>query len=336
MMKTIKRTAALLLAMVMLLLCACAGEKKQQQKVIGTCAGVDVLYEELRCITLFYKDILETTYGKGIWDDPATAEQYRAELEEAVWTNIRNNYAVIETCRRYAGLSAEDVLENEEIKAAVDADIEADIKKKYGSKKEFRKALAESYMTENFWRFTNKIEYIKLDLMSILSEDMRLFEHDLEAFLSWLEQGNCVYVQHVFIENDEGEDVAANRALAEQTREKLANGTPIGDIINSAVNEDLQNVAPYYIVREVYTEAMETAAFSLTEAGDVSQVVETETGFFILVRMEEDEAALVLQANNLFWDYKSTKTQQYIDSCKADLTVELNEYGKSIDLLAIK
>ena len=335
-MRTFKQIAAWLLA-VLVLLCAsaCSAEKKQQQKVIGTCAGVDVLYEELRCITLFYKDILEATYGEGIWDDPATAEQYRAELEEAVWTNIRNNYAVIETCRRYAGLSAEDVLENEEIKAAVDADIKADIEK-FGGKKEFREALAESYMTENFWRFTNKIEYIKLDLMSILSEDMRLFEHDLEAFLSWLEQGNCVCVQHVFIENDEGEDVAANRALAEQTRERLANGTPIGDVINSAVNEDLQNVAPYYIVREVYTEAMEAAAFSLTEVGDVSEVVETDTGFYILVRMADDEASLVLKANDLFWDYKSTKTQQYIDSCKADLTVELNEYGKSIDLLTIQ
>ena len=55
-------------------------------------------YEELRFVTLFYKDSLEGKYGKGIWDDPATAEKYRAELEELVMENLNENYVVLSTC----------------------------------------------------------------------------------------------------------------------------------------------------------------------------------------------------------------------------------------------
>ena len=85
-----KRLMICALALLLLLMSACS-DNRQDRKVVGTCAGYDVLYEELRYVTLTYKDMLEATYGEGIWDDPATAEQYRAELEETVFRVILNN-----------------------------------------------------------------------------------------------------------------------------------------------------------------------------------------------------------------------------------------------------
>ena len=65
------------------------------RKIVATCNGFDIPYEELYFVTMFYKDALADTYGEGIWEDPATAEQYRAELEELVMENLNQNYVVL-------------------------------------------------------------------------------------------------------------------------------------------------------------------------------------------------------------------------------------------------
>ena len=60
MMKKILRIAAAVLAIVMLLTAAVScrsKQEKQEQTVVGTCGGFDVLYEELRYVTLTYKEI---------------------------------------------------------------------------------------------------------------------------------------------------------------------------------------------------------------------------------------------------------------------------------------
>ena len=333
-MKKLGKIISLCLAVAILLFCvSCSSEKRKQQKVIGTCAGYEVLYEELRYVTLQYKDMLESTYGDGIWDNPETAEQYRAELEAAVWSNMLNNYAVLAACGAH-GITEED-FENEAIVAAVDQQIE-EVVKAYGGEDGFEKALDEMYMSEHFMRFYLTVAQLENELLHVLTEDLRMIEHDIGAFMDWLEEGNCVYVQHVKISNDEGDDIEANRAAAEEVRQKLLSGTEIGSIINSAINEDLQNTQPYYIVREVYTPEMEAAAFALTEVGDVSEVVETESAFYVLLRMVEDETTLLSKVDSLLTSYQWAKTEAYIETYKTNLQIELNDYGKSIDLLEIR
>ena len=71
---------------------------EEQMRVIGTCAGQKVYYEELAFVTRTYKASLEQKYGKGIWDDPTTAAKYKAELEELVFENLKANYAIIKGC----------------------------------------------------------------------------------------------------------------------------------------------------------------------------------------------------------------------------------------------
>ena len=93
---------------------------------------------------------------------------------------------------------------------------------------------------------------------------------------------------------------------------------------------------PYYIVRDVYDERVEAAAFALPEVGAVSEVIESEDGFYVLVRAAETKTSLLTSVSSLLSSYQWAKTEQLVEKKKATLTIELNEYGKSIDLLAIQ
>ena len=332
-----KRLLIGLLALLLLLLCACSGNR-QDLKVVGSCAGYDVLYEELRYVTLTYKDMFEATYGEGIWDDPATAEQYRAELEETVFRVMLNNYAVLAACAAHA-ITAED-LENDAIREAVDANIEEAIES-YGGEKAFAEALQNMYMTEHFLRFCLSVSQLENELKYAMI-DINRIENNVDKFMQWIEEGNGVYVQHIYVRNDAGEDREQNRALAENVRAQILGGTDISKFVGSSVNDDLQNVSPYYVVRDVYVEALESAAMSLSRVGDVSQVVEVEDGYYVLVRMEEsygesgENLTLMSKVTSLLTSYQWAKVEAYVDTYKENLKIEWNEYGKSIDLLAIE
>ncbi|MBR2019882.1 MAG: hypothetical protein IKA05_05745 [Clostridia bacterium] len=331
-MRKFKRAVLLLLIAALLLpsLCACAD--KQSQKVIGTCAGYDVLYEELRYVTLSYKDMFAATYGKEIWDTPESAEKYRAELEGVVWDMMLNNYAVLATCAYYMDASS---INDSGIDEAVDAQVQEAMEES-GGKSAFRDSLKEMYMTEHFLRFCLRVAQLENELLYVLCDDLGVIENDLDRFIAWLEDGNFRYVQHVFISNDPGDDVEENRATAEEIRRRLLEGEDISTFVGSAVNEDLQNAAPYFLVKDVYVDEMESAAFSMHFIGDVSRVVEVDTGFYVMVLLEHNESSLLLQASDLLTSYQWAKVEEEVETFRPKIELELNDYGKSIDLLAIQ
>ncbi len=335
MIKYSKRITALFIAVLLLLasLTACASQTKQEQTPIGSCQGYEVLYEELRYLTLSYKDILEERYGEGIWDDPATAEQHRAELESTVWDLLRNNYAVLATVEKYL---PEASLEDEEIVEAVDDYIET-LLTQYASKDAYRLALQENYTTEHLMRFTIGVSELENKLLNYLTLDQKLIEHDTNAFADWLRDGNCVYVQHLYIANDAGDDPAANRAIAEEVQSRLIKGESIDTFVgDKTYNEDPENAAPYFLIRDVHEEEMESAALSLTADGQVSRIVETEDGFYIFQRLSYDDAKLTEQLSDLLVSWQWATLEAMVEELKEELSIELNDYGKSIDLLTIR
>ena len=49
---------------------------EQDLTVVGSVAGTDILYEELRCLTLGFKERMEWTYGDDIWENEEKAKKY--------------------------------------------------------------------------------------------------------------------------------------------------------------------------------------------------------------------------------------------------------------------
>ena len=100
---SVKRTVALSLAMVLTLTAltafvSCSGRDKLNRIAVGFVGAYEVYYEELRWMTMQYKDLMAANYGADIWENKDTAEKYRAELESAVFSNIISNYAVLTLC----------------------------------------------------------------------------------------------------------------------------------------------------------------------------------------------------------------------------------------------
>ena len=75
-------------------------------------------------------------------------------------------------------------------------------------------------------------------------------------------------------------------------------------------------------MRDVYIEEMENAAFALRASGDVSEVVDTVDGFYVLVRMEYDEVELERQANDLLSSYQWANTERIKECFRDSVTFE--------------
>lgn len=332
---TFSRTLLLLvLAAALLLTTACATSSKPiksselEMRVVGSCEGYDILYEELRYVALSYRDIMENYYGEGIWDDPTTAAQHLPELTEYVMNNLTANYAVLSHCETFR-ISIED----EAIQAAVQQSID-ELVSAIGGRKAYTEELRRLYLTDNLVRFTVGTDYCQNELMYAMM-DLDLIISDQLEFLTYAQEGGFCAVYHIYIANDEGERVEDNRKKAEEALAKLRAGKTMREMLGSIYNEDVQLVSdPYYFTRGEYDEAYEAAAFSL-EVGEISDIVQTEDGFYILQRQPLEQNYLVANITELMQRYQYACVETLIRGLQEDMTVQLNEFGQSIDLLTL-
>ena len=344
-MKTkILRAVTLFIVCTMLICSFCACANAKNKKPIGKSGEYEIPYEQLRFVTMTYKAELDARYGDGndengtIWDDAATAEEHRAELEELVWGTIREDYAILQACAAYG--IGRDVFEGKEIKKTVDQMIDDEIDQ-FASKREYKNFLKEVYATENILRFKYALDEMKYLLRAAMKKE-GAFLTDEQAFEEWLRDGNGAYVQHFMLQHESDEEKEANRILLEDARQKLISGEwELKDCIREA-NDDLSNVAPYFMVRNTHKDALVDAAVALENVGDVSEIVEVEGALYVLVLQEETpvegttETPLSLQLTNLLSTYQWSIVGDAVEAAKASLKIELNDYGKGIDLVAMK
>ena len=341
------RLAALLLlcGMMICTLGACANAKNK--KIIATSGEYEIPYEQLRFVNMTYKMDLDAKYGDGndangtIWDDPTTAEQYRAELEALVWSTMRENYALLQACAEHG--VGRDVLESKEIKK-ISKDNLKELMAEYDSKKEFNADLEERYATENLFLFYFGLDEMKYQLYDALKKEGAFFS-DEASFEAWLSEGNCAYVQHFLLTHESEEEKEENRIILENARQKLIDGEwTLTDCINR-VNDDLSNVSPYYIIRNVHKDELVDAALGLERANDVSEIVEIDGALYVFVRMAETatedangnlQTTLSLQLTNLLSNYQWAIVGDVVADAATRVNIELTEAGKEIDLVAMK
>lgn len=314
-----------------------------ERKTVATCNGFDIPYEELRFVTTLYKNSLAHAYGEDIWDNPETAEKYRGELEELVMENLNQNYLILSTCR-YLSIDTNSSL----MEDYVDNQMKDMLKNDYdGSRQKMLEDFAEDGLTEHYMRFLIGVEYLQSTIYYTLL-DAGLYDYSTQNigdFIDYVMAGeDYARTIHVYVGNDKGDDIEQNRAKAQNVVDKVSDVLMYEDriammhqFIGSNVNEDTQMVSKngYYFTYGEMDEAYEKAAFALDNT-QVSDVVETDSGFFVIMRLAPDLDYVTTNASTLLQYYQSASMGAYIDKFKSDCQVTLNEYGQTLDLLNLQ
>lgn len=308
------------------------------KKTVATCDGFDIPYEELYFVTELYKSSLEFTYGEGIWDDPATAEQYRKELETLVMENLNQNYLILSACKNLS-IDIDSDLKDNYIKSELDRLINNDFG---GDKKALQNWLDEQHMTERYFKFCIGVEYLQSSIFYTLL-DMGFYQYttdNIDDYMDYVaESENYARTLHVYVQNDEGDDIEANRQKAQNMYNYLsaepdaeAKEALIREYIGSSNNEDFYIPKDgYYFTYGEMEEAYESATFALS-VGEVSEVLETPDGFYIIMRLQPEMPYIMLNAQTLLSYYQSAAMGAYIETYQDKCSVTLNEYGQGLDL----
>lgn len=316
-------------------------ESREDNKVVALCNGFEIPYEELRFLTTLYKGEMEYEYGEGIWDDPTTAEQYRAELERRVWENIPENYVILSTCRHLGIDTNSKTMKNyvnEYVQETKDA---------LGGNKEYKEFLAEQGMSESHFRFQMGISYLESVVYYTLNDNgiYAYTQENIGDFIDHvMESDEYVRTIHVYIENKAGETLEDRLARAQAITDHLRTITDdkerlssMHSYIGSKDNDDLYSVSldGSYFTRGEMDQPYEDAAFDLELYG-VSDPVESSGGVFVMMRLPLEEDYVTRNCGHMLEYWQAVKMGIYMDQFRESCTVDLTEYGKSIDLVAIQ
>lgn len=347
--RTHKRAIALCLCMLICLssvslFCGCKSKAdRENQRVVGVCGSFDIPYEELRFVTMLYKQNLADKYGEGIWNDPAATEEHRAELETEVMEHLRENYVILTACRERGLDTDSNAADN-----YVEDQIDKMIQESFGGKTSgYRDFLKEQHMTDHYFRFALKVSYMESALFYAMQDggEFAYTKNNLTEFIDYVTTSpDYARIIHVYLRNDEGEDPAANLKEAQNITLALnAVHNPedrvrvMNQYIGSAVNDDMDMVTKdgYYFTYGEMNKTYEAAAFAL-KVGEVSDPVECSGGYFVLLRLQPDEAYVMANSSTLLTNWQSARMGFVEDSYRPACDVILNEEGASIDLCAME
>lgn len=302
-------SAVLIAGCLLALLAGCANREKE---VVGSCAGYDVLYEEMRFVALSERK-----------------SKSGAELERAVAEQIAADYAVLTAAKEFF---PDLTIDAAEIQQAVDAAVEEAIES-YGGKKEYKAFLKENNLTENYARLLLARAEIELKWKERLEAEL-FTGTELEtetAFSAWLKSGNLVRVRRIVAESEATAQAILAELKAGKTPEEATNGKSGASLS-----------ARFYLVRGYSDdELLEADAFALTAEAPIGEIRQTETGYRVLILEEADfESFATYQLSTYFRNmrnekYEAASASRLAAAAAANPFVP-NEVGSSIDLENMK
>ena len=337
------RYAALLLALVITLpsLISCTlspiEPTEEELAVVGKIGNYDVHYDELRFLTVNFKAELEKKYGEGIWDTPETAAKYKDELKELVYDSILNDYyAVLALADDYYVGGSSAMLNEEEILEAVQKDVEATAEEQGGNGK-YKTWLSDNAFSDRLYRFYLASDYCAKELLFVLISDLGIIPDDDKSIKEYMHSDKFIRTNHIYISDTSGEGLALAQKLSAELN---VSDDPATDIIlmKGRYCDDWTMTTTHgkYFARysSDLPEEYELAAFELDE-GEVSDVVTTDKGYYVILRLELEEAYLNAKFDDFKDDILGSEFNKILNEYMAKLEFVPNEYCASLDLTTI-
>ena len=297
------------------------------RKTVATCNGYKIPYEELRFVTMLAKSEMAYEYGEDIWKDPATAESYRAELEARVRETLTYHYALITTSE-----SVNQKPSRWDQKQYVDEQIQAIKLELLEQKMDYDTYLSECYMTRHYHRTYLGMEYLERVFLpgKLVELDGYEYSHDnINDYVDYVMTGeDYVSVVQIRTENVETAQTISDALQAETDFD--ARYELFCEYIGGKYNKDttLFGSNGLYYTRGQRSKTYEDAAFALAD-GEVSDPVVAEDGIWVIMRLPLKETYVKMNAHTLLNHYYNAIINR---AC----TVEFNDYGSSIDLVAMQ
>ncbi len=342
-----KRTIirALCAVLAVLLACSlvgCAGKSlhatPKASKTVATAGNVDIRYDELYYLAKNRQAELQGT--------SLDAEALRAELEQFVWDNLlTRSHALISVADDY-GISCDKDKVGENVQAQIE-DLIADETIFAGDRDAYIASLDEAFMTEAYLRTYIATEnYLATEVVLKMIERGELDDSDEAALAVIANRNEFIRTVHVYIAKNNGVySEPRNRLNAENIATRLAaivdGGERYAEMRNAIKNYDNDQKDTtgdgFYFARGEMQKVYEDAAFSLVNDFDASGVVETDDGFYVIMRMPLDEAYVNRNLEVLKSSIYFSKLNAMVDARYAELQRDfaLTSFGEALDLTTL-
>jgi len=333
-----------------------AKSSKEDLRVVGKIGDYEVLYDEYRYVVLSCKSILSQKYGNDIWSTPEGIEKYSPMLEEMVAERITANYAVLILCEAngyknaltdkdavsYVNAQIEKTIYDIAVEAGYSVEVteklNGEVNYKYGSgelKKAralYDEALAEYFLTERVMRLTLGAEFAFKKLSTILTTEKNEIIHTAEDIERFIKSDDFICTRHVFIEKTKNKSYEELKAAADTVYQMYLDGASMDSLIGSKYNMDTSMpYEGYYFTYGEMDQEYEEMAFSLS-VGEVSTIVETERGFYLIQRYEKNEDYMLNNLENFASQIVYTFVNEMVREVQSNLVLEKNELGRSLVL----
>ena len=317
----------------------------QEAKIVGECGGYEVRYEELRYVTLMHRRALEKKYGSygTLSADDKTA--FDRELEALVTDDLKSNYVILSLCDTYKidtdSREAGDYVQNE-LELFID-DVFG------GSLKAYKEWLTANNLTDSFLRLMYKVDYLESALLDYVVENKLGIEYDnqnKDLFVEYVMSGE-EWARTIHAYYPKESTVVDTSKSAARAKEAAAELIAVSDdeerysLMRSTIGK-----APFvsgfsvtgsgiYFTYGQMGEQYESIAFSLPPYG-VSEVLETEDGYYVIMRLPLDAEDVRMNVNSLLEQYQYAVLKKYEDAQREKIEFVGNQYFDSISLSEIE
>ncbi len=328
----------LLLAVLLLSLVGCSSARTLRasanaKKVVATAGDVEIFYDELYYLTNTRIAELKEVYG----DDVLDSDEAKAELVEFVWSNLlTREHALLAVGAEYDVYADKGDVE-QSVKDRMQTFLENNFA---GDRDAYAESLNESYLTDRYVRtFLATNAYMPAEIVMAMLQAGDIPDSDEHA-LEVMQSDDFIRTVQVFISRDNGRDDATNRKNAEAIAQKLAAITDnteryaamreeIGGMYNNDYSDTTGN--GYYFAKGEMEHSYESVAIMLKEF-EVSGVLETFDGYYIIMRLPKDETYIKENFAELKSKSYYTELNARVDAKLSQMTLEKTEFGASLDL----
>ncbi len=318
---------------------------EEEARVVGEVGGYEVRYEELRYITLLHRENLDAELGKYAELDEEGKAKYVSLLDARVMEDVKKNYVILSLCDKY-GIKTD----SSEVKSYVNDEMKTYVKDNFGgSMSKYKEWLGENDLTDSFIRLNFRINFLESELLKHFIANKIDIEYDGQSINEFIEyvmssEDWARTVHAYYPKKSDVIDTSNSKTRAENARDTVlavARDTEKYDAMRREIGK-----APFvagfsttgnglYFTYGQMGEEYESAAFALELYG-VSEVVETEDGYYVIMRLPLDEDDVKAQVDTLLVQYQYASLKKHMDVEREKLSFVGNDYFGSISLMGIE